>query len=452
MANNWQQWEGRTVDGKFLLGSYLGGGSGGSAVFRARIEGEPAAAAIKLVAAEGADADRQLRRWQTASELRHPNLIRIFDQGRWSADGQELLYVVEEYAEENLGQIVPERPLTAEEARAMLVAVLGALECVHGKGLVHGPIRPADIMAADDQIKLASDNLRAAGDVSAATGETPGPASAYDAPEIETAGFSPASDVWSLGMTLVEVLTQHVPAWDVARMSPPVVESGVAEPLRTIASRCLEIEPGKRCGIREILERLESKTAAGKTIRIKEEAIPVATAAARKERAKWPYWLGVAAVIVVAALVFGPRWLGAPPGGENSPVQSTAAGQTTAENQPAQRAAARSAPQAPQPAAKKQVAAMDEVLERVMPAVSPSAQRTIQGTVKVRVRVKVDRDGNVTEAEFKDAGPSKYFARVALEAAGRWKFAPSNDGSPGQWTLLFAFRRTGTEASASRAR
>ena len=74
---------------------------------------------------------------------------------------------------------------------------------------------------------------------------------------------------------------------------------------------------------------------------------------------------------------------------------------------------------------------------RVMPQVSPSARRTIQGKIKVRVKVEVDAAGNVTEAQFESAGPSKYFSRRALEAARDWKFAPAQAGESGtrEWKL-----------------
>jgi TonB family protein len=87
-----------------------------------------------------------------------------------------------------------------------------------------------------------------------------------------------------------------------------------------------------------------------------------------------------------------------------------------------------------------------------MPEVSPGARRTIHGTIKVRVKVEVDAAGNVTEAKFESAGPSKYFSRLALEAAREWKFAPAQDGESGvrEWKLQFAFSRARTEASLVR--
>ena len=446
MIHNWEQWEGRTVGGKFLLGRCLGG-TGQSAAFQARsVEGEPANTVIKLVVVEGADADTQLRRWKTASELRHPNLIRILDMGRWAPDGQELLYMAEEYAEENLAQVVPERALTAEEARAVLVPVLSALEYVHGKGLAHGRIRPSDIMAAGDQIKLSSDNLRAAGEI-------PATVSAYDAPEVATKGYSPASDLWSLGITLVEVLTQRAPVRDAAeiRTSAPEVGEGVEEPFRTIARRCLEMDAGKRCGIREILDRLEPPKAVGEPIRIQEAITPAPITEARGGMTKWRYWLALGAVVVVAAFLIMRVRPGSTPTGETSAEKPT-----VAEGSPVESAPARAAPQAaPLRAPTKEAAARDEIVERVMPEVAPSARRTIHGKIRVRVRVTVDNYGHVADATLKDAGPSKYFARIALEAARRWKFAPAEDKDKDKsraWTLLFAFTRERTETWAARAR
>ena len=75
---------------------------------------------------------------------------------------------------------------------------------------MHGHIKPANVMAVGDLIKISSDGLCGAGESSRVLGAT----SIYAAPEIaDGGGMSPASDVWSLGMTLVEALTQSPPVW-----------------------------------------------------------------------------------------------------------------------------------------------------------------------------------------------------------------------------------------------
>ncbi len=445
MESHWKQWEGRTIDGKFVLGNYLGG-SDQSVVFRTRMqsggtqnEGNGADATIKLVAADGAEMEGQLRRWKAVRELSHPNLIRILAAGRTTVDGQDFVYAVEEFAEENLAQIVPERALGADEVRGMLDPLLLALEYVQGKGLVHGRIKPSNIMASGDQIKLSSDSLQSAGVIPAT--------SLYDAPEVQTAGISAASDIWSLGMTLVEVLTQHVPVWDPARMRGPEVASQVPEPFRGIAQCCLQLDPAKRCGLREIRERLEGRAAA--------QVLPVSGAPlAQGKSAKWTYGLGFATVVVAAAfLILRPHT-----GGEAS--QQASAGQShssqnpaeeSAPTQPAQtQASSRSSPtETGNPGT---TSGKDDILERVAPEISSGAERTIRGRIVVRVRVEVDQAGNVTKAKIKGGRSGSYFGRAALDAAKQWKFAPVKDEERRVWMLSFGFSRARTEMSVSRAR
>jgi TonB family protein len=88
-----------------------------------------------------------------------------------------------------------------------------------------------------------------------------------------------------------------------------------------------------------------------------------------------------------------------------------------------------------------------DVAQRVLPEVLESARNTIRGTVKVAVRVDVDRSGDVESAELDSHGPSKYFARTALQAAQLWRFKPPMVGGRGvlsTWTLRFEFTRGGT--------
>ena len=89
-----------------------------------------------------------------------------------------------------------------------------------------------------------------------------------------------------------------------------------------------------------------------------------------------------------------------------------------------------------------------------MPQVSPSARRTIHGKIVVRVKAKVDAAGDVEAVKIESGRGSKYFNRLALEAARDWKFSPTPAGESGtrEWKLQFAFSRARTEASAARTR
>ena len=115
-----KQWQGQTVDGRYPLEQYVGG-SDSTGVFLTKLPADTKTrAAIKLVRASGADAEALLSNWKRAAQLSHPHLLRVFDGGKCWLSGNELLFVVAEYADENLGQVVPHRTLTTSETDAML--------------------------------------------------------------------------------------------------------------------------------------------------------------------------------------------------------------------------------------------------------------------------------------------------------------------------------------------
>jgi TonB family protein len=94
------------------------------------------------------------------------------------------------------------------------------------------------------------------------------------------------------------------------------------------------------------------------------------------------------------------------------------------------------------------------VLHQALPQVPKSALRTIHGIIKLRVRVDVDDKGEVRKSRLETAGPSKYFARVAVESARDWKFnPPQKNGAklPSVWTLHYEFTRSGVRAKATSA-
>jgi serine/threonine protein kinase len=224
MSRDWKKWEGQVVNGSFPLRQYLGG-SDHSAVFLTERRGrEPQRAAIKLIAVDPANTATQLARWEFAAKLSHPHLLRLFETGSCQLDSVVLLYVVMEYAEENLAQILPQRALTPEEARDLLEPALDTLAFIHGKSLVHGRLKPSNILAAQDQLKLSSDSLLRVDDPAGglAKGGATYP-SVYDAPEIASGKISSASDSWSLGVTLMEALTQRLPVPE--GMAEPVLET-----------------------------------------------------------------------------------------------------------------------------------------------------------------------------------------------------------------------------------
>src|SRR6185437_11454723 len=88
-------------------------------------------AAIKIFPSEAVYPCTTMDPWDLAATLSHPHLMPLLHAGRCELDGGSLLYVVTEYADEVLSQILAERPLSPEEALEMLGPVLRALSYLH---------------------------------------------------------------------------------------------------------------------------------------------------------------------------------------------------------------------------------------------------------------------------------------------------------------------------------
>jgi serine/threonine-protein kinase PknG len=458
----WKYWEGRVVDKAYPLLRCLGCGAN-SAVFLTEFAGEKGRrAAIRLILASPSGAENQLSRWQRAAKLSHPNLLRLLTSGRCQLDDTSLLYLVMEYTEEDLSQVLPERALTPEEATPTLEPVINALRYVHRQGFVHGRLKPSNIMAVEDKVKISSDGLRRAGE-NGVRAAAPDP---HDAPEIAKTGISPAGDVWSLGVTLVEVLTQHSPEWRGAGQQDLILPESVPEALADVARHCLKPDPKDRWSLDQIASRLGFAAA--------QKAPPAAARpiVAPKKSRRWEYLLpaGAIAVIVVAVLMLrnsAETHTEAAKAPVVTPAQVEAAPATPApvavKPQPVPPPASEPKPAAepkPDPEPKEVAVAANvspaspaaiadgEILEQVMPTVTDHTKATLRGRFMVHVRVRVDPSGKVTEAKLDLRGPSSYFAKRSVEAARQWKFRPADTGQ--EWVLRFEFEKTGFKVTPVR--
>jgi len=483
MATAAKQWVGQTVDGKFRLGDFVGANER-SAVFLTDYQAPGVRkAAIKLVAADSPEAAGLLGRWHHAAELSHPHLIRILAMGRCEFNATPILYVVTEYADENLAVVLARRPLGPAEARGILGPVVDALSYIHSKGFVHTRIKPANIMAEEDLLKISSDGLCRIGESSGALGKP----SAYDPPEAAGGRISPAGDVWSLGMTLCEALTQRLASWERTNQAEPALPSGVPPEFADIARHCLRRDPQLRWSIADIAARLNPNAAAAP-----KQILPTAQSGFDVRRYVLPVVVALLllALILTAARMFlrhapshpsasvAPVTLApvtaaqpaptpatspatpakpkpeatktqpvpapAPPVAKSSPpVQPPPAPKAVVQTPPRLSTPAPPPVAAPAPAISSSATAgvtHGKVLQQVLPNAAQSARNTIRGTVRVTVKVQVDESGAVTQATLDSRGPSQFFADRALQAAQLWKFSPAKQGGraiPSEWLIHF---------------
>jgi TonB family protein len=141
-----------------------------------------------------------------------------------------------------------------------------------------------------------------------------------------------------------------------------------------------------------------------------------------------------AVAIVIAVVFVGIRLFN----GGRAPVS------TTAVVQPAPTVAPPAIDKPPLP----EPASPPPSISEVIPKVAQSSLDTIRGTVKVVIRVNVGKDGKVVRASTRERGPSRYFERLALDAANKWTFEPAAANEQRIKLVRFNFRRSGVTASA----
>ncbi len=463
MIGTWKQYEGQAVDGIALL-RLLGGGES-SAVYLAERAGERCA--IKLVPTEDVVAQLPLSRWEQASKLAHPHLSRILQCGRARLDGVSLVYVAMEFAEEQLAEV--DRPLTPKEAREMLTPTAKALAYLHGKGFAHGRITPSNILSVQDELKISGDAPLRKGERHASAPE-PQP---YDAPELATSGVTPAADVWSLGVSLVEAMTKELPKADGGELRLP--DSLKPDSFREVVAGCLERDPARRWSVADITQWLER----GAMPSLK-RARPRYLLPLPRRLSQWWCWAqrhgctpgrssparlrpnrsGAAPVVSASA----PRAAAcrqhpaagspsvtpspAPQSSEGREREGPALREGGWSHKPASccpKPRERPPPVPPAPAVGAETShavspdavVFPGVAQPLLPDVPSKARSTIHGKVPIVVRVQADAGGAVTSAKIESGGSSKYFADMAVKAARQWKFVPGADGR--EWLLRFEF-------------
>ncbi len=440
MTEDWtKEWERRIVNGVYPLRRFLGR-SNHSVVFLTECKAQNLTqAAIKILPSNPALTDAQLQHWRTVATLSHPHLIRLLDAGRCQLGGHNFLFVVMDLAEQNLAQILPGRALTPDEVRDLLLATLDVLAYLHGKNLVQGGLKPPNFLVVDDQLKLASDTIRPAGERTANTAQP----SLYDPPEAKNRRGSTAGDIWGLGITLVEALTQTPPAWSRESCESVFLPANLAPQFVDTVQRCLNRDPGERPAIAELVAQFKQAppaTPPPAAPPVMNEPLVRALSTQISPKIRF-----LVTAITVGIITLWAVWIGVHVLHTHANVQQTAS--ITPQSPPAI-----SPPPAVQNPKASIGASLPTVLHQEIPDVSRNARETIRGVIKITVRVIVDRSGNVVAATLDNRASSKYFDRTAMDAAKKWKFAQAMDQTSRVWLLHFEFTRAGTTAHAAALR
>lgn len=258
-----------SVLGDYELLEELGRGGMG-VVYRARQRSANRIVALKIIRTDRLEhlTETERRQWferfrregQIAAFLNHDNLLPMYDMGQV---GGQHYYSMRFVEGQSLGDILRKGPLPNQRAALYLEQVARALHALHVHGIVHRDLKPRNILVDTDDrpfltdfgLAKSSEYARGLTEVESYLG-TP----EYMAPEQarDPARAGPASDIYSLGATLYELVTGRPPfraadpletrrqVLDEEPLAPRRLNRAVHRDLELICLKCLEKEPQKR--------------------------------------------------------------------------------------------------------------------------------------------------------------------------------------------------------------
>lgn len=270
------------VAGRYRLGTLIGRGATAS-VYRAQDERLGRDVALKLFSPLLGGPDELARHeneMRLLATFNHPSLVTLFDAGTDQRDPEhartfltmELIHGPDLYARLRGG------PLSPQDVAHIGADLASALDYVHGRGIIHRDIKPANVLLPDAPVgspirpKLTDFGIARIieGTRLTATGTMVGTA-AYLSPEQATGSvLGPSSDIYSLGLLLLECLTGKLeyPGTSVesavARLHrPPRVPEALGTRWVDLLTAMTLTEPSARPGALEVEQALRSAFSSG---------------------------------------------------------------------------------------------------------------------------------------------------------------------------------------------
>ncbi len=261
---------GRVIGERYRVERLIGRG-GMSTVFAATDTALGRTVALKIFSsiARG-DFDRQSAEIGVLAGLSHPGLVTLYDA--FEAEGGEGIIVLEFVDGPDLRQRLRQGPLEPGAVRLLGRSIADALAYVHGHGVVHRDVTPANILLPGERThgslpvaKLTDFGIARIVDSTRQTseGSVIGTANYLSPEQALGADVGPASDVYSLGLVMLEALTgeRAFPGTGIEALAarlhrPPTIPDTVPAGWRDIIVDCVAREADERPSADDVVRRL----------------------------------------------------------------------------------------------------------------------------------------------------------------------------------------------------
>ncbi len=224
--------------------------------------------AVKMIKYDGTQ--QELNEILAGTNLNHPNLVRYLGGGKCHFQNTDLLYLVMELADGTLEDELKNRKLSHQEVEKLVSDIASGLEYLHNlpTPIVHRDLKPANILKQGDTWKIADFGLVT--QIAQGTHCCPqlqGGTKLYMPPEsYKNNVVSPAWDIWSLGIIILEALTHKYPynlrsqnqfINDILHKEPTIPH--LNSPWGKIVKGCLNKDRKARFTAEQVLKNLSSK-------------------------------------------------------------------------------------------------------------------------------------------------------------------------------------------------
>lgn len=313
----------RILSGKYRILEPIGTGGMANVYKATQLSAPHRTVAIKMLKKEYQNDAAFTRRFQYEAQavlnLSHENIVRSFDVGEDDGDP----YIVLEYIEgKTLKQIIKEQgPLSAKTAVHYAVQILDALSHAHAKGIVHRDVKPQNVIVTPrGKVKLTDFGIArdAYASTMTFTGTSVMGSVHYISPEQASGkNVTNASDLYSLGVALYEMLTGEVPFQSENPVSialkhlqdtfpvPEKVSPQISSALSDVILKATQKDPALRYAsaksMRQDLQRA-LREPNGTFAHVAPE--PSRTDAPHPKKGVWKIGLGVAVVLSVFVCIF----------------------------------------------------------------------------------------------------------------------------------------------------
>ena len=253
---------GTVIGGRYQLEKTIGTG-GMAKVWLAHDRLLDRRVAVKILADRYASdpgfVERFRREASAAAGLSHPNIVTVYDRGE--TDGSYYI-VMEHLPGPDLKEIVRQRgKLAPRQAVDAALQILAALSAAHRRNVIHRDIKPQNVLVAEDgHLKVTDFGIARAGDDAGMTevGSVIGTAQYLSPEQARGEDVTTASDCYSTGIVLYELLTGRVPfdgekpvaiamrQINEVPVAPRVIVPQIPPPLNEIVMKALEKRPGSR--------------------------------------------------------------------------------------------------------------------------------------------------------------------------------------------------------------